>query len=103
MGEAAARVRSTAEVFEEHLRLRAAGEVDADLERNYAPDVVPLCEPAVLRGCQAVRESARRLAWQNRARGSVTPPSASRATIYYRVRGTSTVRQAIQEATCNSS
>lgn len=64
MGDAARQPRSTAEVFDDHLRLRSAGDVDTDLERNYAADVVLLCEPGVLRGRKAVRESARRLAWQ---------------------------------------
>ncbi len=32
-------MRSTQEVFDDHLRLRVAGEVDEDLARNYAPEV----------------------------------------------------------------
>jgi hypothetical protein len=31
--------RSTKEVFDDHLALRAAGQVDLDIERNYAHDV----------------------------------------------------------------
>lgn len=57
-------MRQTREVLDDHLRLREAGDVDADLARNYAEDIVLLCEPGVLRGRQAVRESAQRLAWQ---------------------------------------
>ena len=34
--------RPAAEVFEDHLRQRLAGELEADLERNYAEDVVLL-------------------------------------------------------------
>jgi hypothetical protein len=57
-------MRPAVEVFEDHLRLRSIGDVEGDLERNYAEDIVLLCEPGVLRGRDAVRNSARRLAWQ---------------------------------------
>ena len=57
-------MRSTAEVLDEHLRLRSAGELEKDLAHNYAPDVVLLCDPGVLQGREAVRKSADRLAWQ---------------------------------------
>lgn len=56
--------RSTREVFEDHLRRRAAGELKADLTQNYADDIVLLCDFAVLRGRDAVRESAARLRLQ---------------------------------------
>lgn len=56
--------RSVREVFEDHLRLRARGELEADLERNYDPDVVLLCDFGVLHGRDAVRESAHRLGRQ---------------------------------------
>ena len=36
--------RSPREVLDDHLRLRAAGDIEADLARNYAPDVALLCE-----------------------------------------------------------
>ena len=53
--------RSTTEVLTDHLRLRAEGDVRTDLERNYAPDVVLLCEAGVFRGTVAVRASAHAL------------------------------------------
>lgn len=34
--------RSTREVIEDHIRLQVAGQIDEDLQRNYAPDVVRL-------------------------------------------------------------
>lgn len=57
-------MRATREVLEDHLHLRSAGDLEADLQRNYAADVVLLCEPAVLCGRDAVRKSAEQLAWQ---------------------------------------
>lgn len=53
--------RSTTEVFEDHLRLRIAGQLEDDLRRNYAEDVVLLTCNSVLRGHDGLRESARRL------------------------------------------
>ena len=54
------------EVFQSHLRLRAVGAIDEDLSQNYAEDVVLLCEFGVVRGRDAVRKSAHRLALQLR-------------------------------------
>lgn len=56
--------RSTREVFEDHLQLRVAGDLETDLTRNYAEDVVLICDAGVFRGRDAVRESARRLGLQ---------------------------------------
>ena len=56
--------RLTAEVFEDHLRRRKNGEIDQDLEQNYAPGVILLCEHRSFRGCDAVRRSAQDLATQ---------------------------------------
>jgi hypothetical protein len=56
--------RSTREVFEDHLRLRVAGDLETDLARNYAEDVVLLCDVGVFRGHDAIRESAGRLGLQ---------------------------------------
>ncbi|WP_162912895.1 nuclear transport factor 2 family protein [Rhodospirillaceae bacterium SYSU D60014] len=56
--------RSADDVFEDHLRCRSVGDVEADLERNYADDIVLLCECGALEGRKAVRESARRLGLQ---------------------------------------
>src|SRR3954447_21212423 len=56
--------RSTSEVFEDHLRRRTAGDLDGDLEHNYAADVVMLCEHGAFRGHDALRKSAEQLAAQ---------------------------------------
>jgi len=56
--------RTTAEVLDDHLRLRSAGDLETDIERNYAPDVVQLCEGGVLHGLEGVRASAAELARQ---------------------------------------
>lgn len=50
--------RSTADVFEDHLDRAQRGDVDGDLEQNYAPDVVILSAYGVDRG----HAGARRLA-----------------------------------------
>jgi hypothetical protein len=55
-------VRSAQDVLEEHLRLRAAGELDLDIDRNYADDVVVLTCSGTWRGKQGVREQAAALA-----------------------------------------
>lgn len=57
-------VRSAREVLEDHLRLRKEGDLETDLHRNYAEDVVLLCGAGILRGFDGVRESARRLSQQ---------------------------------------
>jgi SnoaL-like domain len=56
--------RSADEVFEDHLRLRSQGDLETDLQRNYADDVVLLCELGALKGRAAIRKSARRLGLQ---------------------------------------
>jgi hypothetical protein len=43
---------------------RSLGELEADLARNYADDVVVLCELGALKGRPAIRKSARRLGLQ---------------------------------------
>ena len=57
-------MRRVDEVFEDHLRLRSLGDLEADLERNYADDVIVLCELGALKGRAALRKSARRLGLQ---------------------------------------
>ena len=57
-------VRTTQEVFEDHLRLREMDNFDEDLRRNYAEDIVLICNFGVLRGHDAIRKSARRLGLQ---------------------------------------
>jgi hypothetical protein len=56
--------RSTADVVEDHLRLRLQGNLDADLLRNYSEYVVLLTMNSNLRGHEAIRHSAARLAEQ---------------------------------------
>jgi hypothetical protein len=53
--------RSTREVFADHLRLAAEGDLDQDLARNVAEDVVMLTGRGVFRGHDGVRELARQL------------------------------------------
>ena len=56
--------RTTREVFEDHLCLRQNGDLEQDLQRNYDDNVVLICEFSVLRGRDAIRESAQRLGLQ---------------------------------------
>lgn len=53
--------RSAREVLEDHLRLAQAGELEEDLRRNYAPDVVLLCRSGVMRGIAGARASREEL------------------------------------------
>ncbi|WEX09572.1 nuclear transport factor 2 family protein [Chelativorans sp. AA-79] len=53
--------RSTAEVLADHLRCRIAGEVEQDIERNYAPDVVVMTAKGMKKGHAAVRDFAKML------------------------------------------
>jgi hypothetical protein len=49
--------RSTTEVLENHIQLRNRGALDDDLEHNYAPDVIFLCQHGAYRGREMVRRS----------------------------------------------
>jgi hypothetical protein len=53
--------RSTREVYEDHLRLANDNDLEADLARNVAEDVVMLTGRGVFRGHDGVRELARQL------------------------------------------
>jgi hypothetical protein len=53
--------RSTEEVFEDHLALAQAGDVETDITRNYAPDCVLLTTYGVFRGHDGVRAAAKLL------------------------------------------
>jgi hypothetical protein len=53
--------RSVAEVFEDHLQCRLAGDVEGDLARNYHDGVVILSATGVYRGKVGVRAYARLL------------------------------------------
>lgn len=56
--------RSTAEVIDDHLRRREAGDLEGDLETNYAADIILLCEHGPRHGRAGVRQSAQQLAKQ---------------------------------------
>jgi hypothetical protein len=49
--------RSTEDVLQEHLELARKGDLDTDLERNYASDVVVMTTLGSFRGHEGVRES----------------------------------------------
>jgi hypothetical protein len=55
------RTRSTVEVFEDHLKLRAEGRGFGDLKRNYAENLVILHESGVFRGLEGLRHSEEEL------------------------------------------
>ena len=52
------RQRSTRQVFEDHLRRRRKREVEEDISRNYAEEVVLLARSGVYLGHEGVRRSA---------------------------------------------
>ena len=54
--------RTTREVFEDHLELRTRGQVETDIQRNYADDVVLIINGKVLRGHDSIRHCAASLA-----------------------------------------
>ncbi|WP_116449975.1 nuclear transport factor 2 family protein [Blastococcus litoris] len=53
--------RSTQAVYEDHLRLADEGDIEGDLARNVAEDVVVLTGRGIFRGHEGVRELARQL------------------------------------------
>lgn len=50
-------VRSTADVFDDHLRRALAGDTEGDIALNYAQNVVLLTGIGILRGHEGVRRS----------------------------------------------
>lgn len=50
--------RSPRQVFEDHLELAQKGELERDLERNYAPDSVLLTNYGVFKGREGMKEAA---------------------------------------------
>src|SRR5215218_9085195 len=58
--------RSTAEVFDDHLRSALEHDLEGDIRRNFSPDVVLLTSDGILRGHDGVRRS--RTALRERAR-----------------------------------
>ncbi len=57
----ALRERCADAVIRDHLRLRAQGDLDEDLERNIAPNVVVLTRSGTWHGHEGVRRQARAL------------------------------------------
>ncbi|HEX6416423.1 MAG TPA: nuclear transport factor 2 family protein [Candidatus Saccharimonadales bacterium] len=55
-------VRTTTEVFEDHLHKRLKGEVKEDISTNFSPDVVVLTGTGAFYGHEGVQESAKQLA-----------------------------------------
>ena len=53
--------RTTREVFEDHLARRDRGEVEQDIAKNYADDVVLIINGQVRRGHDAIRRCAQSL------------------------------------------
>lgn len=54
-------MRTTTEVFEDHLAKRLAGDVEGDIKTNYSKDVVFLTGTGAFEGHDGVRKSAREL------------------------------------------
>jgi hypothetical protein len=52
-------MRSTEQVLKDHLDRRCSGDVEGDLQANYADDLVVLCKDGVFRGKDAIRTTAR--------------------------------------------
>lgn len=55
-------MRTTTEVFEDHLAKRLEGDIESDIRQNYAEDVVFLTGTGVFHGHDGVRHSANELA-----------------------------------------
>ncbi|MGV2496765.1 nuclear transport factor 2 family protein [Pelagerythrobacter aerophilus] len=52
-------MRSTREVIEDHLALRREHDLGADVERNYADDLLVMAKDGVFRGKDGIRKTAR--------------------------------------------
>ena len=55
-------MRTTTEVFEDHLAKRLAGDVEGDIKDNYSKDVIFLTGTGAFEGHDGVRKSASELA-----------------------------------------
>lgn len=53
--------RSTDEVLEDHLRHRMQGDVESDIDRNYAPGVIVFTSKGAYKGLDAIRNLNRKL------------------------------------------
>jgi hypothetical protein len=51
-------MRSTEDTFHSHLNCREQGDVEGDLQRNYAQDVIVLSGTGIHRGHDGVRETS---------------------------------------------
>lgn len=51
-------IRSTLEVFEDHLRLRLEGKTEEDIQRNYTDDVILLSKTETEQGKETLRRWA---------------------------------------------
>jgi hypothetical protein len=58
MGSTPTTARTTREVLDDHLRRRASGDLDGDIEANYHPHVILLYPEGELRGHDGVRRLA---------------------------------------------
>lgn len=56
--------RSAREVLDDHLRLAQSWDLETDLERNVAEEIVLLTSYGIFRGIEGVREKAKLLAEQ---------------------------------------
>lgn len=54
-------MRTTTEVFEDHLAKRLAGDLEGDIKENYSKDVVLMTGTGVFEGHDGVRKSAKEL------------------------------------------
>ena len=54
-------MRTTTEVFEDHLAKRLAGDVEGDIQDNYSADVILLTGTGTFEGHDGVRKSAKEL------------------------------------------
>jgi hypothetical protein len=54
--------RTTTEVLHDHLMRRLAGDVDGDIQANYAPEVVVLTGSGIYHGHEGVSQCAEELA-----------------------------------------
>ena len=54
-------MRTTTEVFEDHLQRRLRGDVEGDVRTNYVEGVVLITGTGTFKGCDGVRESASQL------------------------------------------
>ena len=54
-------MRATQDVLDDHLRCRMSTDIEADIRRNYSPEVVILTSKGTFEGHQAVRALNRKL------------------------------------------